>query len=142
MSERCPECEDGEVWDDRNARYTWCKRCGGEGRIDPYYEDEWYEEDEPEICDQSSFLYLYKGKRGALCLVEGVLTRYEGEDWGEASGWDEYPVNLKHLREGVRQRVIEFGKTMPTGTCEDVDWGWFEDDEDEENEGEPDHAES
>ena len=118
-----------------------------------YYEDEWYDDEydgdgdwddewemdsDRQIWGQSTSLYLYKGAKGKLCLVECTLTRYEGEDWGQASGWDEERINLKTLEDDVRKRVIEFGKTMPAGTAKEVAHSWFSDEpdgwyEDEQN---------
>lgn len=46
MSERCDWCRgEGEWWNDRDGRWETCPRCGGEGRIDPYEQDEWYEDE-------------------------------------------------------------------------------------------------
>lgn len=46
MMETCDWCGgEGEVWNEPAVRYDYCPNCGGEGWIDLYYEDEWYEEE-------------------------------------------------------------------------------------------------
>lgn len=129
--EICGQCRgEGECNDDRDG-WGICDQCGGEGYVDPYQEDEWYEDDSDGIAGQSYSLYLGKAKNGQLYMLEGVLTRYEGEDWGEASGWNEYPVQIGALLEDVRRRVIEYGKTLKPGDSHEVYWSDFDPDEDE-----------
>ena len=98
------------------------------------YDPDWHDDDDYEkpdrdrgILGQSYTTTLYKGRKGALCLVDGILTRYEGEDWGEASGWHEDRFNLKTLTDKAREIVIRYGKTMPNGTNCEFCWSWFED---------------
>jgi hypothetical protein len=45
--DRCGRCRgEGQCMTD----YGWdyCPECGGDGYVDPYMEDEWYEDDETE----------------------------------------------------------------------------------------------
>lgn len=46
MMVQCGACRcEGYVWDDRECREVVCPECGGEGYVDEYLEDEWYEDD-------------------------------------------------------------------------------------------------
>ena len=50
MSETCSVCRgEGSAWDDRAGRWTVCENCGGEGYVNPYEQDEWYEEDDDDL---------------------------------------------------------------------------------------------
>jgi len=105
-----------------------------------YDEDEWYDDDDygyedndPEIWGQAYSCWLYKAKNGHLSFGEGILTQYEGEDWGEASGWDEWIYNLNELKDDAKARLVEIGKTMHPGEQADLNPYWYEDDDDEQD---------
>lgn len=43
--EVCGQCDgEGECW--YHDEYGICPTCGGDGYVDPYFEDEWYEDAE------------------------------------------------------------------------------------------------
>jgi hypothetical protein len=68
MSDRCPRCGgEGEVYYDRIADFVTCPECGGEGLVDPYFEDEWYEDDEEWDTDGD---YIPTGKEYPSPLPE------------------------------------------------------------------------
>lgn len=90
-----------------------------------YYDDEWYDDSEPKIVGQSFHLCLGKAENGQLWMTEGVLTRYDGQDWGEASGWYEENIRLSDLLDEVKARIVEYGKTMKPGESQHVFWSWF-----------------
>lgn len=47
--EVCGRCRgEGQCWDDRNGRWGYCPECGGDGYVDEYQEDEWYDDEEVE----------------------------------------------------------------------------------------------
>jgi len=104
-----------------------------------YYEDEWYDDysyeddDEPEIWGQSYSCWLYKSPKGHLRFWEGVLTCYEGEDWGEASGWVESDYNLNELEDEAKAKLIEIGKSLKPGEYKELLPYWYEEEEEEES---------
>lgn len=90
--------------------------------MNPYNDDEWYE-DEYEGSDEwyednsetSYDITLVKANNGQLFLHEGQLTRYPGEDWGEASGWWEQSLSLRQLTPDAKARCIELGRDLKPG---------------------------
>lgn len=78
MSELCSQCRgEGECYDDWSGGWLTCSNCGGEGRVDPYQQDEWYEEVEHEITDEEWADYcewLAKGNADESTALDQSLT--------------------------------------------------------------------
>lgn len=106
---------------------------------DEYYDDEYYNSDEwyEANSETSHHSYLYKAQNGHLVLTEGWLTRYPGEDWGEASGWSEYTFRLNELNPEAKKRCIELGRNLKPGTSTDFYWGYDDDDSTEQTDDLP-----
>lgn len=104
---------------------------------DEYYEDEyegseeWYEDN----SETSYHITVHKAENGQLFLHEGQLTRYPGEDWGEASGWWEQSLSLGQLTPDSRERCIELGRGLKPGESTDFYWNYASDEEDDDDEG-------
>lgn len=119
---------------------------GGSKHImgDPYYSDEYEDYDDYDYCDDryqygsetSYSCELRKAENGQLYLYEGWLTRYPGEDWGEASGYSDRSLSLNELRPHVKKLAIKFGRHLKPG--EDMSFYWWNYDEDEETEDQTD----
>lgn len=98
---------------------------------DEYYDDyegseEWYEDN----SESSYTTEVVKAANGQLYLHETCLTRYPGEDWGEASGWWERDYSLRQLTPDYRMRCVEIGRDLKPG--ESVGF-YYEDEDDDED---------
>jgi hypothetical protein len=109
-----------------------------------YYEDEYedydgyddYVEDyEPEVWGYDNGIEVVKAQNGQLYTVVWSLTRWEGQDWGEAEG-SEYACSLNVYRDVFKQRCIELGKSLKPGESISFYWGEEEDEEEKSIEGE------
>lgn len=111
-----------------------------------YEEDELYEDDDfDDYEDEGNGRYygegrsetsysctLLKATNGHLAVHEGWLTRYPGEDWGEASGWQERTLRLGEVDPEIKERAIELGRSLQPG--EDTPFFYWYEEEREETE--------
>lgn len=92
-------------------------------------DDEWDDDDGP---DETSYhTYLLKAKNGHIAIVQGVLGRYPGEDWGEASYWEESTLNISHLIDEQRLAIVAYAKDLEPGQ-HDFSFGWLDEDEEDD----------
>lgn len=86
---------------------------------DEYYEDQ-YEDDgigrySGGRSETSYSTTLVKAQNGHLAVHQGCLTRYPGEDWGEASGWSECFLRLCEIDPEYKKHAIEVGRGLKPG---------------------------
>lgn len=122
---RCDVCVGtGEVYSETEKVWEKCWVCDGLGELDdtptdwPYYEDEWYDDDdgESQISSTSYSCQLHKAKNGHLVIVEIRGYCYWGQDWGETVGqWDTEYVRLNDARPFHRKAALHKGKSMQPG---------------------------
>lgn len=128
-----PECQICEGIG-KNQLGLFCENCEGKGYweenySDDYYDDEWYEDEyrydedyDRSIKGQDYGTSLYKAHNGHLRLYSWVLTCYQGQDWGEASGWHETDHELKSLKPHVFRWIINLGKKMEPHSSKNIYW--------------------
>lgn len=92
---------------------------------DDDYDSDWDDGD----IEQSISRWAVKAANGQIAVGRGILTRYPGEDWGEASGWAEDHYNLNELNPAFKRSVLKFMKDKAPGQY-DLPSLWDEDEED------------
>lgn len=123
-----------------NAGQAW----GGDGQTMDDYETDYYDPDyadyggmpddewDDDGPDETSYhAYLIKAKNGHIAIVQGVLGRYRGEDWGEASYWEENTLNISHLIDEQRLAIVAYAKDLEPGQ-HDFSFGWLDEDEEDD----------
>lgn len=112
---------------------------GGDGYETDYYDpdyadyggmpdDEWDDADGPE--ETSYHTWLLKANNGHIAIVNVVLGRYRGEDWGEASYCQESTLNIGHLVNEQRLAIVAWAKDLAPGSYE-FSFDWLDEEDDE-----------
>ena len=116
--------------------------CYGDIQDDDYesdfYDDDYetygslhdYDPDDDGLYETSHSCQLFKAKNGHIVILHHVLGRYHGEDWDEASYWQESITNLSHLVDEQRLAIVAFAEDLAPG-YHDFSYDWLDEDEDD-----------
>lgn len=141
----CSDCQGSGMVEDAK-----CPNCGSNCGCDCYgdYEDEDeddyygedyddygnvrdYDDDDGYPYEYSVSVWLIKAPNGHIAIGHGILGRYDGEDWGEASFWHQSVTKLSALVDETRLAIVAFALALEPGR-HDFSYDWLEDDDDDD----------